>query len=175
MDKKSLLAVVLVMVVIMITMMIQSNMFSKNQEAASSSLQETETTAQTQQTEQLSYYSEPTNPVEEEQGAAVVASVSKNTSSEKFYFETNFYQIEFDPVGASISSLMLKDHKAADGEQIDIIFKGENGNNAFLLYWGDDYKNPVLDTFAYTVEGNKVVFSNEYKQIPEPNQKACSR
>ena len=163
MDKKSLLAVVLVMVVIMITMMIQSNMFSKNQEAASSSLQETETTAQTQQTEQLSYYSEPTNPVEEEQGAAVVASVSKNTSSEKFYFETNFYQIEFDPVGASISSLMLKDHKAADGEQIDIIFKGENGNNAFLLYWGDDYKNPVLDTFAYTVEGNKVVFSNEYK------------
>ena len=161
MDKKSLLAVVLVMVVVMVAIMIQSNMFSKKQEATSSSVQEAETTAQTQETEQLSYYSEPV--VVEEEKSALVASASKNTSSEKFYFETDFYQIEFDPVGASISSLMLKAHKAADGEQIDIIFRGENGHNAFLLYWGDDYKNPVLDTFAYTVEGNKVIFSNEYK------------
>ena len=161
MDKRSLLAIVLVMVVIMIAMMIQSNMFSKNQEAASSSIQETDTTAQSQETEQLSYYSEEI-VVEEEKGAPV-SSAPVNTSAEKFYFETDLFQIEFDPVGASVSSLMLKDHKAADGEQIDIIFKGENDHNAFLLYWGDDYKNPILDTFSYTVEGYKVIFSNEYK------------
>ena len=161
MDKRSLLAIVLVMVVIMIAMMIQSNMFSKNQEAASSSIQETDTTAQSQETEQLSYYSEEI-VVEEEKGAPV-SSAPVNTSAEKYYFETDLFQIEFDPVGASVSSLMLKDHKAADGEQIDIIFKGENDHNAFLLYWGDDYKNPILDTFSYNVEGYKVSFSNEYK------------
>ena len=161
MDKKSLLAVVLVMVVIMITMMIQSNMFAGNQETVSS--ENTEATVQETATATEETGSSENNEAaaEEEKGISSVSSAQK--SSEKFYFETDFYRIEFDPIGASISSLMLKSHKAADGEQIDMIFKGENGHNAFLLYWGDDYNNPILDTFSYTVEGQKVIFSNDYK------------
>lgn len=161
MDKKSLLAVVLVMLVIMITMMIQSNIFGGNQNEVSS--QDTESTVQENATVAENYASTEVLETAEEEETGIVAVSSTKNSSEKFFFETDFYQIEFDPVGASISSLMLKNHKAADGEQIDMIFKGENGHNAFLLYWGDDYKNPILDTFSYTVEGKKIIFSNDYK------------
>ena len=161
MDKKSLLAVVLVMLVIMITMMIQSNLFSGNQNTVSS--QNTETTVQENTTAAEYDASAEAQEIAAAEEQGIVAITTTQKSSEKFYFETDFYQIEFDPAGASISSLMLKNHKSADGEQIDMIFKGENGHNAFLLYWGDDYKNPILDTFSYTVEGMKVIFSNEYK------------
>ena len=165
MDKKSLLAVVLVMVVIMITMMIQTNMFSKNQDTISSD-QSTEAAVQNQ--ESAAEEAETLEAVaEEEENAWLATPVPADYSAEKFILETDFYQIEFDPVGASISSLMLKNHKAADGEQIDVIFKGENGHNAFLLYWGEDYKNPVLDVFSHTDiwEENgvkKVEFRKEY-------------
>ena len=119
MDKKSLLAVVLVMLVIMITMMIQSNMFGGNQNEAYS--QGTETTVQENATSAENDASTEVQENVEEEEAGIVAVSSTSNSSEKFYFETDFYEIEFDPVGASISSLMLKNHKAADGEQIDII------------------------------------------------------
>ena len=158
MDKKSLLAVVLVMLVIMVTMVIQANRYSGNQSSAST--ESTEVTVQENNAtagETVSAASQ--QAAEEEKG---ITAVSSQKDAEKFYFETDLYQIEFDPAGASISSLMLKNHKSADGEQIDMIFKGENGHNAFLLYWGDNYKDPILDTFSYTVEGQKVIFSNEY-------------
>ena len=156
MDKKSLLAIVLVMVVVMIAMMFQSGFFSSgNQDTAATATQTQETVTQTAETQE-------TEPVVEEVSYAIEP-VGKAVAAEKFYFETDLYLIEFDTSGASISSLLLKNHKAADGEQIDMIFRGENGHNAFLLYWGDDYKDPILDTFAYTIDGQKVIFTNDYK------------
>ncbi len=156
MDKKSLLAVVLVMLVIMFTMVYQANRYSGNQDTVSTESAEV-TVQDNSASAEENVSAEAQQVVEEEKG---ITAVSAQKSSEKFFFETDFYQIEFDPAGASIASLMLKNHKAADGEQIDMIFKGENGHNAFLLYWGDDYKNPILDVFSYTVEGQKVIFSN---------------
>ena len=155
MDKKSLLAIVLVMAVVMVAMLFQSGFFSSNDQDTAQSTQTQETVAQTSETQE-------TQPAVEESIYAVKP-VGQNGTEEKFYFETDLYLIEFDTAGASISSLMLKNHKAADGEQIDMIFRGENGHNAFLLYWGDDYKNPILDTFAYTIDGQKVIFTNDYK------------
>ena len=153
MDKKTILAIVLAVLVITISMMIQTNLFS-NQAAAAQTTAETQSQETAVQTEQKA--------VEEEKSTAIVSSAAKNTSSEKFMFETDLYEIEFDPVGASISSLMLREHADADGERVDIVFKGENGHNAFLLYWGDDFSNPVMDTFAYTVDGQRVIFTNDY-------------
>ncbi|MBO7349398.1 MAG: membrane protein insertase YidC, partial [Spirochaetales bacterium] len=154
MDKKTILAIVLVVLVITISMMIQTNLFSQQaaEAQATTEAQSQETAAQTEQT----------TVVEEEKGTAILSSGTKNTSSEKFMFETDLYEVEFDPVGASISSLMLREHADADGERVDIVFKGENGHNAFLLYWGDDLSSPVLDTFSYVVEGQKVIFTNDY-------------
>ncbi len=158
MDKKTILAVVLVVIVITISMTIQSMFFSPQPAETTA----TTTTEATYTAEEKQVTAETTQTVNSENISAVVASTNNN-STEKFMFETNLYQITFDPVGASISSLMLKEHEAADGERVDMIFKGETDNNAFLLYWGDDTKNPILDAFAYTIDGQKVIFSNSYK------------
>ena len=111
MDKKSLLAIVLVMVVVMIAMMFQSGFFSSgNQDTAATATQTQETVTQTAETQE-------TEPVVEEVSYAIEP-VGKAVAAEKFYFETDLYLIEFDTSGASISSLLLKNHKAADGEPL---------------------------------------------------------
>ena len=153
MDKKTILAVVLITIVITVSMVLQGTLFSNNTAA--------ENTTSTEQTVAESTSSAATTTAEETKTTAVVPS-SLNKSAEKFLIETDLYVIEFDPVGASISSLMLKEHADADGEHVDLVFRGENDHNAFLMYWGDDFKNPVLDTFSYAIEGEKVIFTNDY-------------
>ena len=151
MDKKTILAVVLITIVVTVSMVIQGTLYNRN--ASTSAITETEQTVQ--KTETLSSAAETKKSNE-------IVAISSEKSSEKFLLETDLYEVEFDPVGASISSLMLKEHADADGERVDLIFNGETDNNAFLLYWGDDRNAPVLDTFSYAVEGKKVVFANEY-------------
>ena len=152
MDKRTILAIVLVVVVITASMFIQATLFSGNdtQNVTGASATATEET-----TTEVS-------AVTEEKLSAIV-SQSSAKSAEKFTLETNLFEISFDPVGASISSLMMKEHADAYGNHVDIIFNGENGKNAFLMYWGDDLSDPIMDTFAYTVEGLKVTFTNSYK------------
>ena len=151
MDKKTILAVILITIVITVSMVIQGTMFSNNTT--------TENTTSTEQT--VAESTSSTATAEAAKTTAVVPS-SLNKSTEKFLIETDLYVIEFDPVGASISSLMLKEHADADGEHVDLVFRGANDHNAFLMYWGDDFKTPVLDTFSYAVEGEKVIFTNDY-------------
>ena len=152
MDKRTILAIVLVVVVITASMFIQATLFSGNdtQNVTGASATATEET-----TTEVS-------AVTEEKLSAIVSQTSAK-SAEKFTLETNLFEISFDPVGASISSLMMKEHADAYGNHVDIIFNGENGKNAFLMYWGDDLSDPIMDTFAYTVEGLKVTFTNSYK------------
>ena len=152
MDKRTILAIVLVVIILTASMVIQATFFSGDT-TASTTAATTEETAQT-----------TTEVAQAEQKPAVTAvdTGNLNRSSEKFTFETDLYEVVFDPVGASISSLMMKEHADADGNHVDIVFNGEYGNNAFLLYWGDDMANPILDTFAYTVNGNRIIFSNDY-------------
>ncbi|MBR2282488.1 MAG: membrane protein insertase YidC [Spirochaetales bacterium] len=155
MDKRTIIAIVLVVIVITVSMTIQSMFFTPNTvETTSAAATGAEVSADGTQTTEGS--------INEEAVKAVAVSTTNN-STEKFSFETDLYSVVFDPVGASISSLMLKEHEAADGEKVDMIFRGENDNNAFLLYWGDDTTNPILDAFSYTVDGQKVIFSNSYK------------
>ncbi len=154
MDKRTIVAIVLITIIVSVSMVIQSTFFSTNQVAATTTT--TETVAEVETTTETE-----TKAAELNAKAAAVASKSNN-STEKFTLETDLYEIVFDPVGASISSLMMKEHANADGERVDLVFRGEEDHNAFLMYWGDDFSNPVLDAFAYTVEGQKVIFSNSY-------------
>lgn len=153
MDKRTILAIVLVVIVITVSMVIQTTLFSGNSTqttaAATSAAETTEAAASTAST------------ISKSEVKDIVAK-STNNSKEKFTYETDLYEITFDPVGASISSLMMKEHADADGNHVDIVFNGTDGNNAFLMYWGDDLNNPILDTFSYTVQGKKVIFSNTY-------------
>ena len=153
MDKRTILAIVLVVIVITVSMVIQTTLFSGNSTqtaaAATSAAETTEAAASA------------ASALSKSEVKDIVAK-STNNSKEKFTYETDLYEITFDPVGASISSLMMKEHADADGNHVDIVFKGDDGNNAFLMYWGDDLGNPILDTFSYTVQGKKVIFSNTY-------------
>lgn len=153
MDKRTILAIVLVVIVITVSMVIQTTLFSGNSTqtaaAATSAAENTEAAASA------------ASALSKSEVKDIVAK-STNNSREKFTYETDLYEITFDPVGASISSLMMKEHADADGNHVDIVFKGDDGNNAFLMYWGDDLGNPILDTFSYTVQGKKVIFSNTY-------------
>ena len=145
MDGKSILAVVLCVVVIFAGMFIQTTFFT-----------DTTTTTDTTQTE-------TTEAIEEQKTKTVITALSDNNSTDTFTYETDIFTITFDPVGASIKSLVMKDHANADGQHVDLVFKGESDHNAFLMYWGDDSTTPILDTFAYTVEDSKVVFTHDYE------------
>ncbi len=157
MDKKTILAIVLVVIVITISMTIQTMFFTPKTDSAAAAA----TTTETPVSESQSSASDIINT--ETVKAAAVSTT--NNSTEKFSYETDLYQITFDPVGASISSLMLKEHTDADGNGVDMVFRGENDHNAFLLYWGDDTTNPILDAFSYAIDGQKVIFSNSYKDV----------
>ena len=103
MDKKTILAVILITIVITVSMVIQGTMFSNNT-----------TTENTTSTEQTAAESTSSTATAEAAKTTAVVPSSLNKSTEKFLIETDLYVIEFDPVGASISSLMLKEHADAD-------------------------------------------------------------
>lgn len=145
MDGKSILAVVLCVVVIFVSMFIQTTFFSN--------------TSTTSDTEQTQIAEEVTN----QKIAHDITSVSDSNSTDTFIYETDIFEITFDPVGASIKSMIMKDHANADGQHVDLIFRGEEDHNAFLMYWGDDLTTPILDTYAYSVEGSKIIFTHDYK------------
>ncbi len=85
-------------------------------------------------------------------------------ADKQFSFETDVFNITFDTKGASVASIELKQHASTDGEFPEMIFKGNrNDKNAFLMYWGEDLSNPVLDTFSYSVSEDKVVFRNTFE------------
>jgi len=86
-----------------------------------------------------------------------------NAAKETFSYQTEYFDIVFNTEGASVESLKLKSYTDGNGETVDGVFRGEGDNKAFLMYWGDDFTNPVLDAFSYNVSGQKVIFSNTYK------------
>lgn len=148
MDGKTILAVILTVVVITVSMVIQTNNSYKKDAAAAAALE--------------AEYSNQEESVDQKEVIPLMKPASDKNSAERFTYETDLYTIEFDPVGASVSALTMKEHADADGEKVQLVFKGENDHNAFLLYWEDDLAYPILDTFAYKIEGDKVVFSHDY-------------
>ena len=155
MDKKSILAVILVVIVIAVSMILQTTVFNRTEKVTMP--EEALAAADAEREAQAAIIAELTP-----QTNSAMNSVGNNKNTEKFTFETDLFTITFDPVGASISSMMMKEHADAYGEKVDLIFRGENDHNAFLLYWGSNLDNPVLDTFAYTISGKKVIFTNDY-------------
>lgn len=118
---------------------------------------------------QEDFYAETTATVQtvssakpEQVKPASYTAVDKGEASKTFSYETDYFNIIFDTNGASIRSMMLKKHANADGQLVDIVFKGDNDNNAFLLYWGDDVKSPVKDAFSYKIDGKKVIFRKTF-------------
>ena len=152
MDKKTVLAIVLTVLVITVSMLVQGYFFGGTDTSSATTAETTTSETATSATSAEAVLAK----------TGSVSTVPANRSAEKFSYETDLYEIEFDPIGASISALLLKEHADADGEHVQFVFKGENDHNAFLMYWGDNLNDPIMDTFAYEVRGDKITFSNDY-------------
>lgn len=169
MDKNTILAIVLSVVVITVGMTIQTTFFAPSPTAAvlqspSQTLSENERATET--------FSSTLAPA---QNAMISANLAWNSglpgslvavgdtgTATPFQFKTSLFTIEFNPVGGSISSFLLNKH-LDDGKPVELLFKGEESNDAFLLYAGNDKSNPIDATFRHSINGNKVIFSQDFE------------
>ncbi|AEV29709.1 membrane protein insertase, YidC/Oxa1 family, N-terminal domain protein [Sphaerochaeta pleomorpha str. Grapes] len=164
MDKNTILAIVLSVVVITVGMTIQTSFFTP---APTADYQET--------VETITPSTAGTANLAPAENALISSNLAWNTklpgslvavgdqgSTGKFVFKTDVFTIEFNPVGASVSSFKLNKH-LDNGEPVELLFKGPQENDAFLLYAGNDKTNPIDATFRYKVIGKKVVFSQDFE------------
>ncbi|MDD3822327.1 MAG: membrane protein insertase YidC [Sphaerochaetaceae bacterium] len=87
-------------------------------------------------------------------------------TTQRFTFETDVFIVEFDPVGAGVSSLRLKQH-LDKGSPVELIFNDGSYPAAFSLYAGNDVENPINATFNYRILSNAVEFSQVFAAIGE--------
>ena len=98
--------------------------------------------------------------------------VDKGEKSETFTYETDYYLVVFDTSGAGIRDLYLKEFeinnsdKKTEAENLyrNFIFHKSDKKIAFLSYWGDDFSNPILEPFSYSIDGGKVIFSKTFSK-----------
>ena len=102
-----------------------------------------------------------------------MVAVGQKGSSAPFTFSTKYFQIEFNPDGAGISSFKLKEH-LDNGQPVELLFRSENSNDAFLLYAGNDKTNPMDANFRYQISGNKVIFTQEFALLSEDGKSTGS-
>lgn len=136
MDRNTIIAIVLSVIVITVGMTVNTVLFPPEY---------TDTTTETTET---------IIPADENNNIELTATGNAE-NTQPFTVETEAYSIGFDPAGASIDSIKLKNHmESTTGEPVELILKDSSGKNAFLLYTGDDYSDPVDDYFNYTVQEN---------------------
>jgi YidC/Oxa1 family membrane protein insertase len=169
MDKNTILAIVLSIIVITVGMTIQTSFFAPvptadvqqtvEQAPADTSTDTTATTLAPAENSLLT-----SNLAWDSDLPGSFVSVGDQGSAQKFTFSTDVFTIEFNPVGASVSSLKLNKH-LDEGEPVELLFKGPNDHDAFLMYAGNDKTNPIDASFRYRIEGNKVIFSQDFATV----------
>lgn len=165
MDKNTIIAIVLSVIVITVAMTIQTTFFAPSPVTTDASL-----------TENVVSANDLSSSPELLRASADMAwnsglpgsfsCVGDQSKSQQFEYQTDVFQITFDPTGASVSSIKLKDH-LDDGQPVELLFKGPEDNNAFLMYAGDDRTNPINAVFNYEMRGNEVIFSQTFAPVSE--------
>ncbi|MDY0287787.1 MAG: membrane protein insertase YidC [Sphaerochaeta sp.] len=167
MDKNTILAIVLSVVVITVGMTIQTSFFAPSPTA---SVEQSPAPAPGAQSSSSSLLAPAQN-------AMVSANIAWNSglpgslvaigevgTANPFIYKTPLFTIEFNPVGASISSFKLNKH-LDDGMPVELLFQGEESNDAFLMYAGNDKSNPIDATFRHSIRGNRVVFTQDFEML----------
>ncbi len=165
MDKNTILAVILSVVVITVGMTIQTTFFAP---APVEARQSTTVVAPTEPTylDPVSYAQLPSNLAWGSNLPGSLVAVGPEPDKRPFEFSTEYFGITFNPEGAAVSSFRLNKHLDA-GAPVELIFKGDDSHDAFLLYAGSDRSNPIDAAFAHTVVGNTVVFSRDFAILGE--------
>lgn len=158
MEKNTILAVVLSVIVITVGMTVQATLFPSQPNTTQTTTEEASpkeyaaVAPSTVVSSSLAYNSGAAGsfkPVDD-----------SSASKEKFTYSTNVFTVTFDPVGASVSSIKLNKH-LDNGQPAELLFN-EGDRNAFLMYAGRDTSTPIDATFQAKVDGNKVVFSQNF-------------
>ncbi|WP_320129071.1 membrane protein insertase YidC [uncultured Sphaerochaeta sp.] len=170
MDKNTILAIVLSVVVITVGMTIQTSFFTP---APTASPQETvasdagqEKTTDTVNLSPAKNAMISSNLAWNTDLPGSLVSVGTQGTKSKFVFKTDVFTVEFNPVGASVSSFKLNKH-LDKGEPVELLFKGPKEHDAFLLYAGNDKTNPIDATFRYKINGKKIIFSQDFELLDE--------
>jgi len=167
MDKNTIIAIVLSVIVIVVGLTIQTTFFPPEpvpQSETVSTTPITDSAAVQTQDPSTSY-----NISDVDWNSGIPGSfvqVKEAESNAPFTYETGVFAIEFDPEGASISSMRLKDH-LDDGEPVEMIFNDGTDTNAFNMYAGNGTETPINAIFDYSIQGNEVVFTQEFAMIDD--------
>ena len=167
MDKNTILAIVLSVIVISVGMTIQTTFFAP--EPAAVTPQATVSTVEESSAPAQLAASAPVTYAQTSQawGSGLPGSITQVGSADRsgrFTYETEVFIIEFDPVGAGVSSLRLKNH-LDKGVPVELIFNDGSYPAAFSLYAGNDVSNPINATFNYRVLTNAVEFSQDFALV----------
>ncbi|NBF41241.1 MAG: membrane protein insertase YidC [Spirochaetes bacterium] len=173
MDKNTLYAVILSVVVITVGFMVQ-NMLYPPEPVPQQVQEQTEgttqpgSTAQTegQQTPGTDETSEPqpTGEPARELAAGAVAPVPEDgISAQTRTYGNDVIDVTFSPRGASVTSFRLLEH-LADGEPVDMIFRGREDQAAFRLHFGgpDSEADTALYHYRDTTDPNTVEFYRDF-------------
>lgn len=165
MDKNTIIAIVLSVIVITVAMTIQTTFFAPSPVTTSSTPTENVVSA-----DDIS-----ASPEILRAGADMAwnsglpgsfSSVGDQESSQQFEYQTDVFQITFDTAGASVASIRLREH-LDNGQPVELLFKGPEDNNAFMMYAGDDRTNPIDAVFDYRIYGNEVIFTQTFAPVLE--------
>lgn len=171
MDKNTILAIVLSVLVITVGMTIQTTFFT----AAPTTTTTVETVSQDTNTSTAVAATNVESAVDSKVSAdrawgtqlpGSLVAVGTTGTTQPFTFSTDYFTIVFNPNGASISSFKLNKH-LEDGQPVELLFKGTDSHDAFLLYAGKDKTNPIDATFRYSVGQNTVTFSQDFALLGE--------
>ena len=147
MDRNTIIAIVLCVIVITVGMTIQTSFFAPD-------------------------YVETTESVEAT--ANVDSSLVEGTTSKvkalgtagdsaPFRIQNKSLDIEFDPSGATISSIQTLEHEA-DGKPAELVFKENGDTNPFMVYINNG-ATPLSDVFSYTIEKKEIPSKGTITQV----------
>ncbi|MBN2858736.1 MAG: membrane protein insertase YidC [Sphaerochaetaceae bacterium] len=160
MDRNTILFIVLSVVIFVGGMTIQQTFFPPEPIETATRVEPASLPAET--AEQTATDNQLTGPAAKSMSSTgTLKAVKEASSTTSFTYETEVFLIEFDPVGATVSSLKLKDH-LDNGNPVEMIFNEGLDKEAFALYAGNGTAQPIDAVFDYSINGNEVVFSQDF-------------
>jgi YidC/Oxa1 family membrane protein insertase len=173
MDKNTLYAVILSVVVITVGFMVQ-NMLYPPEPVPQQAQEQTEGTTQSggpaeaegQQapgTDESAQQQPTAEPARELAAGAVAPVPEDGISAQTRTYGNDVVDVTFSPRGASVTSFRLLEH-LADGDPVDMIFRGRDDQAAFRLHFGgpDSEADTALYHYRDTTDPNTVEFYRDF-------------
>ncbi len=173
MDKNTLYAVILSVVVITVGFMVQNMLYppepvpQQAQEQTEGRTQRDRTTeAEGQQapgTDESAREQPSAEPARELAAGAVAPVPEDGISTQTRTYGNDVIDVTFSPRGASVTSFRLLEH-LADGEPVEMIFRGREDQSAFRLHFGGPDSDPDTALYHYrdTTDPNTVEFYRDF-------------